>query len=458
MKKAMVVIIASIIFLFIPLNVAALSSKQQEKQEKIINEIMSLINVDMSDIEKVVILHDWLTKNVRYDHATFFSLFDPEYAEKENPLSYTPYGAFVNKLAVCDGYTKAYQVLLNRAGIENKYISGYAWGMRYRHSWNMVKLSGKWYHIDVTWDSGKYNIDNDYGYFLLADDLFSHTDHYWESEVKTAKKSFFGQLAPDKDNIYLGISSQLKMLDDKIFFFSGCFDTPYSMITLYDIKTKKLHTISKKADHIDSNDKYICFYDVDRKKFISFNIEKMKSTVISKLSTEGAGDLDKLVLAGDTLFYKKLDNTSFTYNLVDGQTNTYEYVNIAYTSSNGKYLILGQWGWDHTDTYIYYSLNTENGKLTEIFTERSNTHIKGAYSYKNKTYMNTYYDIYCFDEDTNAAIKLKRPPEIVEKRYANGQADIQNSEYISKIFVVEENSKTYLYYRIGVEDFKIKIK
>ncbi len=51
---------------------------------------------------------------------------------------------------VCEGYARAYALLLTMAGIENRYICGHAKGVD--HAWNMVKLGGRWCHVDVTYD------------------------------------------------------------------------------------------------------------------------------------------------------------------------------------------------------------------------------------------------------------------------------------------------------------------
>lgn len=52
---------------------------------------------------------------------------------------------------VCSGYSKAYQELLARVGIEAYYISGLVYGDD-PHAWNVVKIDGKYYCTDVTWD------------------------------------------------------------------------------------------------------------------------------------------------------------------------------------------------------------------------------------------------------------------------------------------------------------------
>lgn len=50
---------------------------------------------------------------------------------------------------VCAGYTKAVQYLLQQLGVETVYASGTAEGEN--HSWNVVKIDGKYYALDATW-------------------------------------------------------------------------------------------------------------------------------------------------------------------------------------------------------------------------------------------------------------------------------------------------------------------
>ncbi|MEG2645975.1 MAG: hypothetical protein RSA08_02970 [Clostridia bacterium] len=61
------------------------------------------------------------------------------------------YGAFVNKKAVCDGYSKAFKILLNMKKIDNIIVTGKL--DEEPHAWNMVKIKEKWYNTDLTSDN-----------------------------------------------------------------------------------------------------------------------------------------------------------------------------------------------------------------------------------------------------------------------------------------------------------------
>lgn len=133
------------------------------------NEALSYITDGMSELEKVVVLHDWLAVNCCYGRRT------------DDNLYYTAYGPLVNGVAVCNGYTLAFRHLLNTAGIENYYV--YSRDMN--HSWNMVKLGDNYYNIDVTWD-GQDNAGHAYHTFLLVSDY--NNAHSSDRKVKDGNK------------------------------------------------------------------------------------------------------------------------------------------------------------------------------------------------------------------------------------------------------------------------------
>jgi hypothetical protein len=114
----------------------------------------------MSDLQKVLALHDWLAIRVSYDRDTYEGTSVDEDA-------YNAFGALVKRKAVCQGYSMAYIALLDRCGIPAVYASSEAMN----HGWTLVKLDGSWYHVDVTWDDpapdrlGKA----DHTFFLVSD-------------------------------------------------------------------------------------------------------------------------------------------------------------------------------------------------------------------------------------------------------------------------------------------------
>lgn len=104
-------------------------------------------------------LHDWLINHANYDY---------DYNE------YDADGVLLKGTGVCQSYSLAYELLLNKAGIENQVISA----PEMNHAWNIVKLDGVWCHIDCTWDDPGTGGAENHSYFGMNDALMSR-DHEW---------------------------------------------------------------------------------------------------------------------------------------------------------------------------------------------------------------------------------------------------------------------------------------
>ena len=134
-----------------------------------------------SDYEKALFVHDYLVQTTEYDSATFALIQNSPDQSIMHDAS-TAYGCLVNHEAVCEGYAKAYQLLLNRLGIEVGRVSGVAGGGS--HTWNYIVLDGEYYYVDVTWDdpvaadgSAPQTDDISHAYFCVTTDalLLDHS-------------------------------------------------------------------------------------------------------------------------------------------------------------------------------------------------------------------------------------------------------------------------------------------
>lgn len=145
-----------------------LNEYAKAQYQKIADEV---INPDMSDIEKVKALHDWVCSNTKY-------------ADSINPPEYhTDASILLNDSTVCEGYAKACNLLFNYAGIETYYIQSFD------HAWNIVKIGGHYFHVDSTWDDGD---TISYDFFMKSDseikDESSHNS--WNAYIPTSLHSF----------------------------------------------------------------------------------------------------------------------------------------------------------------------------------------------------------------------------------------------------------------------------
>lgn len=126
----------------------------------------SLVTPGMSEYDQVKAFHDWLVNNTEYDFTFSESSYDAA-----GPLLYGR--------AVCDGYSKALDLLCYLSGIECLRINGESNGGG--HAWNKVKIDGQWYNVDVTWDDPVSTRPIlRYDYFLISDSALA-ADHQWEA-------------------------------------------------------------------------------------------------------------------------------------------------------------------------------------------------------------------------------------------------------------------------------------
>lgn len=147
-----------------------LSTPQKEKVvdaevKKIAKQIFT---AGMSDFQKVKAVNDYIVLNTEYSYNT-----------KGSP--YMVHTLLTEGKAVCQAYALLAYRLLQEIGMDVYYVTGMAGGEY--HAWNMVKVDGKWYHLDTTWNDPVFK-DGDrrkgsyirYKYFLVPDSVISK-DH-----------------------------------------------------------------------------------------------------------------------------------------------------------------------------------------------------------------------------------------------------------------------------------------
>lgn len=103
--------------------------------------VLNEIDRRWSDKEKALYIHDWLAVNYMYD----LRLFDKN---QESNTVYDMYNFLTQKTGVCMAYALTYLYILRLCGIDSYFIES----LEGNHSWNIVKINGIWYHVDVTHD------------------------------------------------------------------------------------------------------------------------------------------------------------------------------------------------------------------------------------------------------------------------------------------------------------------
>lgn len=131
---------------------------------QVINDAVDLCRQETSgsEYDMALWLHDWTLDQLEYDHSL-------NWCSAESGLT--------RHQGTCESYQRIYSKLLDAAGIANGRITGNG------HTWNAVKIDGKWCQMDLTWDDTNDNwygdLDQRHLYFGLTDELMAiaHSDH-----------------------------------------------------------------------------------------------------------------------------------------------------------------------------------------------------------------------------------------------------------------------------------------
>lgn len=133
--------------------------------------IKSIITPEMSELQKEKAVHDYIVLNSKYNYTNYIN----------NTISSddaNAYGILVKGTVVCEGFASATQLLLNKAGLYCITIHGNV--DRGGHAWNIVKVDGKYRHVDTTFDlTNRPGIVGNQ-YFNLSDNKIS-LDHKWDT-------------------------------------------------------------------------------------------------------------------------------------------------------------------------------------------------------------------------------------------------------------------------------------
>lgn len=158
--------------------------------------IVSLVPKGLSEAERALFVHDYLIASYAYDDSE--SIYDT-------------YRLFRQRTGVCQAYALAYCAILRELGMESALAVSEEMG----HAWNVVRIDGEWYHVDLIYDDpqpdrcGRVLHD----YFLLTDDQIRAKEHVsWECAVRCTSGTYA------KNPIWSGVTSRMIPLDGKWYY------------------------------------------------------------------------------------------------------------------------------------------------------------------------------------------------------------------------------------------------
>lgn len=166
--------------------------------ENIVNQLMLDLQLsEATETEKIRRVHDYFCENIIYDSESQTNI-----SLNRLVAAHSIIGVFAKQRAVCEGISKAFKLVLNTADVKCIVVDGLgdseeAGGNKNgRHAWNIVRIDGKPYHMDLTWDlaSSRQGCIN-YDYYCLPDTdiCLDHSDFHGVPSCCSNVENYFVQ-------------------------------------------------------------------------------------------------------------------------------------------------------------------------------------------------------------------------------------------------------------------------
>lgn len=143
-----------------------LARKLNNQVTRLANEVRAACDKDKT--QQIRYLYQYLVTHISYA-ADKLKQGD----EQELYRIHSAVGALLDGSAVCDGIARAFKLVLDELGIENRIIrKSIRKDMEFSHEWNILVSEGKELHADITWEMDVYRMCRQvrYMFFLLAEE------------------------------------------------------------------------------------------------------------------------------------------------------------------------------------------------------------------------------------------------------------------------------------------------
>ena len=372
------------------------AKEEQQELDAALQEVRNKIDISgMSDEEIVLAYHEYLTSTVAYAYEDYFN------GTIAANHGYDMYGALVKHSCVCQGYAETMFYLLREAGLSCAVASS----ENINHAWNIVKIHGKWYHIDATWDDPVWDMPGRsyHDYFLVSFDtmnkntLINHT----------------------KDRTDMVVSAQWGDT------YTTAVDTTYESGKFWNGIEKAIfykdgywYSISEGSSKTSFN--------INKYQY-STNINKVLYSDTAKWTTPSGGYYpgvySSIYLRGDNLYFTTPDSLN-KIDITSTNVNPTELINIRtqYNSSTGNNL---------------YAFGEQYGKLVYFITDSPN--IKKTKDSSNSSKYNKEYAEYtfemCISHKWDAGVVTKKPTytSTGTKKYTCTNCGETKTETIAKL-------------------------
>lgn len=303
----------------------------------------ALSNIDdsMDDMQKALVLHDYILNNSIY-------------ADDEKDIAHSAWGFFYNGHVVCAGLTLVYSYLLHQVGIESEYV----FTEKMNHAWNAVKINGNWYNVDLTFDGQTIFGDNPDVKGMLLHHWFMKSSDYFSSETGLRHEEFFTKdncQMTDKtydDFWWTDIPTNILVINGYYYYLNPSYSSS-KYVACKLIKRDKNHNQSTASNSsiycevstigmawTDSSGQYAAVFPHISYGLLTYLDSKFFVTTTSKLSSiDSKGNVYQCNTIGKNVRSMYIDNNEICYQVVD-DNNVYklskaEAFNSSYSGKKG---------------------------------------------------------------------------------------------------------------------------
>ncbi len=170
-------------------------SKRSETTALIKKLAQNITEGASTDSERVTAIYAWIASNISYDNQLLLdkNLQRKIYVSEENVVK----NVLERQKALCGGFAFLFRDLCESVHVSAEVIHGFTKNYSHKlpdtktptHTWNAVKLNGKWELLDITWSIGyaAYGEPDDF-WFRTSPQEFIYS-HYPENPKWTLLKN-----------------------------------------------------------------------------------------------------------------------------------------------------------------------------------------------------------------------------------------------------------------------------
>ncbi len=150
-----------------------------DKVDEVGAQIESSANAFLSTVPKDASNYD--VAKAAYEYIINTTDYNESASQSQNIQS-----VFVGHASVCAGYARAYQYLLQKAGIDCGFVEGRIPSSGEEHAWNIANIDGQYTYVDVTWGDPTYpglegtSPEISYDYLGLTTEEILRDDHEFD--------------------------------------------------------------------------------------------------------------------------------------------------------------------------------------------------------------------------------------------------------------------------------------